>query len=114
MLDGLNLLVSVSKFGMDTTKIRWYHIGISYRIDLKSWYRPSLIHSKHMYALAYLFFLLLTAAKNWSETGFAYDVFSGKHPVSHTDLANNTLRAPFQLSVFYTYVHARKGFNSSK
>ena len=29
VLDGLNLLVSVSKFGIDTTKNRWY------RIDLK-------------------------------------------------------------------------------
>ena len=28
VLDGLNLLVSVSKFGIDTTKNRWYRIGI--------------------------------------------------------------------------------------
>ena len=35
-----NLLVSVSIFGMDTTKNRWYRIGIV--IDLKSRYRPSL------------------------------------------------------------------------
>ena len=28
VLDGLNLVVSVSKFGIDTTKNRWYRIGI--------------------------------------------------------------------------------------
>ena len=28
VLDGLNLLASVSKFGIDTTKNRWYRIGI--------------------------------------------------------------------------------------
>ena len=28
VVDGLNLLVSVSKFGIDTTKNRWYRIGI--------------------------------------------------------------------------------------
>ena len=39
--DGLNLLVSVSKFGIDTTKNPWYRIGIV--SILKSWYRPYLI-----------------------------------------------------------------------
>ena len=41
VLDGLNLLVSVSKFGIDTTKNPWYRIGI---VSIyKSWYRPSLL-----------------------------------------------------------------------
>ena len=39
VLDGLNLLVSLSKFGIVTTKNRWYRIGIA--SILKSWYRPS-------------------------------------------------------------------------
>ena len=34
MLDGLNLLVSVSKFGIDTTKNRWYRIGIVSLVSL--------------------------------------------------------------------------------
>ena len=28
-----NLLVSVSKFGIDTTKNRWYHVSVSYRFE---------------------------------------------------------------------------------
>ena len=40
LLDGSYLMVSVSKFGIDTTENPWYRIGIvSIR---KSWYRPSL------------------------------------------------------------------------
>ena len=45
MLYDSNLLVSVSKFGIDTTKNRWCRIGIvSVR---KSWYRPSLNGGDH-------------------------------------------------------------------
>ena len=41
LLDGSYLMVSVSKFGIDTTENPWYRIGIvSIR---KSWYRPSLL-----------------------------------------------------------------------
>ena len=41
VLYGSNLLVSISKFGIDTTKNRWYRIGIV--PIFKSWYRPSLV-----------------------------------------------------------------------
>ena len=47
-----NLLVSVSKFGIDTTKNSWCRIGIvSIR---KSWYRPSLVRGSIYFTLQHL------------------------------------------------------------
>ena len=56
MPDGLNLLVLVSKFGIDTTKNPWYRIGIV--SILKSWYRPYLIFYQILFQVKIQFAIL--------------------------------------------------------